>query len=101
MNKPTTNDVTGDIIQTKASTPAYRDGHDRIFSPPTTKPPITKNSDPDSIMAGYTNIGTANSCVFKKPDPGGVWVRFKMTSRGTHEWYCNHESRQYYDKYCD
>ena len=31
MNKPTTNDITGDTIQTKASTTAYREGYDRIY----------------------------------------------------------------------
>ena len=103
MNKPSTNDITGDTIQTKASTRAYRDGHDRIFAPKTPKTPApnNNNNNPDHIMGGDTNIGTANSCVFKKPDPGGLWVRFKVNKAGTREWYCNHQLEQYYDLYCD
>ena len=31
MRKPSTNDITGDKIQTKAATDKYRDEYDRIF----------------------------------------------------------------------
>ena len=94
MNNSTINDITGDPIHTKASTAAYRAGYDRIFGTPPAAP-IT----PEYILSDYINIGSANGCNFKKPK--GEWVRFKMTSRGNREWYCNHKLKQYYDNYCD
>ena len=85
------NDITGDRIQTKPSNQAYRDGYDRIFS----KDP----TDSKTIKQDYECIGTANSSAFKRPL--GHWVRFNMNSRGTYELWCNHETRQYYNNYCD
>ena len=84
------NDITGDRIQTKPSSQAYRDGYDRVFSKP---------MDVATIKSKYECIGSANSSLFKRPI--GNWVRFNMNSRGTYELWCNHETRQYYNNYCD
>lgn len=94
MKNTAANDITGDPIHTKASTPAYREGYDRIFGPPPAAP-IT----PESILSDYINIGSANGCSFKKPE--GKWVRFQVSKGGNREWYCNHKLKQYYDNYCD
>ena len=94
MNKPTNNDITGDPIQTKASTRAYREGYDRIFARPAIKP------TPSYITRNYTNIGAANGCTFERP-PGGGWVRYAVSKCGNTEWYCNNELKQYYRVYCD
>ena len=91
MNNTATNDITGDAIKTGASTEAYREGYDRIFGKPPTDLNIIKNN--------YECIGSANSSAFSRPI--GNWVRFNMNSRGTYELWCNHETRQYYNNYCD
>mgnify|MGYP001037884344 FL=1 len=90
MNNTASNDITGDGIKTKASSQAYREGHDRIFGRP---------KDVATIKSKYECIGSANSSAFKRPI--GNWVRFNMNSRGTYELWCNHETRQYYNNYCD
>ena len=90
MKNTATNDITGDAIKTKASGQAYRDGYDRIFGKP---------KDMATIKGQYECIGSANSSAFKRPI--GNWVRFNMNSRGTYELWCNHETRQYYNNYCD
>jgi len=90
MNNTASNDITGDAIKTKASSQAYREGHDRIFGKP---------KDMATIKNKYECIGSANSSLFKRPI--GNWVRFNMNSRGTYELWCNHETRQYYNNYCD
>lgn len=84
------NDTTGDPIQSKPSTKAYRDGYDRAFSKP---------MDAATIKQRYTKIGTANSETFKRPE--GRWIRFKMNRRGTYELFCCHERKEYYDVYSD
>jgi len=90
MNNTASNDITGDAIKTKASSQAYREGHDRIFGKP---------KDMTTIKNKYECIGSANSSAFSRPI--GNWVRFNMNSRGTYELWCNHETRQYYNNYCD
>ena len=85
-----TNDITGDSIQTKPSSQAYREGYDRAFSKPT---------DAASIKDQYQNIGLANSSTFKRPE--GRWLSINLNTRGNYElWFC-HELKQYYHNHCD
>ena len=95
MNQTTSNDITGDMVMTKATNQKYREGYDRIFNKEKAMP---KKSARD-IKQDYQCIGTANSITFKRPE--GKWVRFAMNSRGTHESWCCHDLKMFYHVYCD
>jgi len=97
----TTNDITGDPIQTPPPSQAYREGYDRIFSKQKQQQsvPTARQMKAEDIKRQYTNIGTANSVAFSRPE--GRWIRFKMNRRGTYELFCCHERKEYYDVYSD
>lgn len=84
------NDITGDSIQSKPSSQAYRDGYDRAFSKP---------MDAAAIKREYRYIGSVNNPLFIRPE--GKWVKFIQNSRGTHESWCDHKLKQYYHVYSD
>jgi hypothetical protein len=52
----TTNDITGDVIASRANTQAFEDGYDRIFRKPVEKPVVHYDRSPSNywIQVGHS-----------------------------------------------